>query len=107
VKSLVKLYKDKFVCKLCLEPAEKDSIQCKICQNVFHFKCKDVSAHYQKHGVEDGSAVVLEWPLKTIISSDYLPFFISLTHMLNKTNYDELLILNINNKKTLFSIDYI
>jgi len=27
VKSLVKLYKDKFVCKLCSEPAEKESIQ--------------------------------------------------------------------------------
>lgn len=48
VKSLVKLYKDKFVCKLCSEPAEKDSIKCKTCHYIFHFKCKDVSAHYQK-----------------------------------------------------------
>jgi len=48
VKSLVKLYKDKFVCKLCSEPAEKDSITCKTCHYIFHFKCKDVSAHYQK-----------------------------------------------------------
>jgi hypothetical protein len=46
VKSLVKLYKDKFACKLCSEPAEKDSIQCKTCHYIFHFKCKDVSAHY-------------------------------------------------------------
>ena len=29
VKSLVKIYKDKFVCKLVLEPAGKDSIKCK------------------------------------------------------------------------------
>jgi len=48
VKSLVKLYKDKFVCKLCSETAEKDSIQWKTCQYIFHFKCKDVSAYYQK-----------------------------------------------------------
>ena len=59
---IVKLYKDKFVCKLCSEPAEKDSIQCKTCHFIFHFKCKDVS---KQMSVEDGSAVVLEWPLNT------------------------------------------
>jgi hypothetical protein len=48
VKSLVKLYKYKFVCKLCSEPTEKDSIQCKTCQYIFHFRCKDVSAYFQR-----------------------------------------------------------
>ncbi len=80
MKSLVKLYKDKFVCKLCSEPAEKDIIQCKTCQYIFNFKCKDVTAYF-KRTYECGrwNAVVLEWPLKTTYN-------------------------DVNNKKTYFSI---
>ena len=46
-KSIVKIYKDKFVCKLWLEPAGKESIQCKTWQSSFHFKYKDISSYHQ------------------------------------------------------------
>jgi len=66
VKSLVKLYKDKFVCKLCLEAAEKIAYNVKFVNIFFILNAKMIQLITKKHmSVEDGNVVVLKWPLKT------------------------------------------
>jgi hypothetical protein len=88
MKSLVKLYKDKLECRLCSEPAENDSIQCKTWLHIFHFKWKDVTQLItQKHmSVEYGSAVVLKSPQKTNFFNRRFPKYQDFFPFENKTH---------------------
>ena len=63
---LLNLYKDKFVCKLCLEAAEKIAYNVKFVNIFFILNAKMIQLITKKHmSVEDGNVVVLKWPLKT------------------------------------------